>query len=114
MRVKKELNIEIGRQIRLAREKSALTQEQLAELLDVSTQYISDLERGVVGISVPTLKQLCISLGISSDNILFSSLQDADLAIITEKCRTLPKDKLHLLSNIIDLYIKAVDTGTEN
>ena len=48
MREKKEINIEIGLQIKCAREQAKMTQEQLAELIDVSPQYISDLERGVV------------------------------------------------------------------
>lgn len=71
MREKKEINIQIGEQIRLAREQAKLTQEQFAERIDVSPQYISDLERGVVGISIPTLKRACVTLGVSSDQILF-------------------------------------------
>ena len=73
MRVKKEINIQIGEQIKSAREQAKLTQEQLAERVDVSPQYISDLERGVVGISIPTLKRVCITLGVSSDQILFGT-----------------------------------------
>ena len=73
MRVKKEINIQIGEQIKTAREQAKLTQEQLAERVDVSPQYISDLERGVVGISIPTLKRVCITLGVSSDQIHFGT-----------------------------------------
>lgn len=70
MREKKAINIEIGERVKAAREQADITQEQLAERIDVSTQYVSDLERGVVGISVPTLKNLCVALGIASDRIL--------------------------------------------
>ncbi len=56
MREKKEINIQIGEQVKKAREQASLTQEQLAEQIEVSPQYVSDLERGVVGISIPTLK----------------------------------------------------------
>ena len=52
MREKKQINIEIGEQIRAAREQARLTQEQLAEAIDVSVQFVSDLERGVVGVSL--------------------------------------------------------------
>ena len=55
MREKKEINIQIGKQVKLAREKSRLTQEQLAEQLECTPQYLSDLERGVVGFSVALL-----------------------------------------------------------
>lgn len=56
MREKKETNIKIGEQVKKARERAGITQEQLAEKIDVSPQYISDPERGVVGISVEKLK----------------------------------------------------------
>ena len=62
MREKKEINIQIGKQVKLAREKSRLTQEQLAEQLECTPQYLSDLERGVVGIAVK--KAMCCAGGI--------------------------------------------------
>ena len=49
MREKKEINIRIGEQVKRVREQAGWTQEQLAEQVDVSPQYVSDLERGVVG-----------------------------------------------------------------
>lgn len=108
MREKKQINIEIGEQVRVAREQKRLTQEMLAEKIEVSPQYISDLERGVVGISLPTLKRLCVSLGISSDQILFAKQPESDVAALTEKCKHLSPKHLELLSNIIDNYIDAV------
>ena len=70
MKERKELNIQIGERIRKARETAGLTQERLSDMIDVSVQYISDLERGVVGTSVPTMIRLCDSLKVSSDYIL--------------------------------------------
>ena len=67
MKQKKELNVAIGMRLRQARDFAGYTQEKLAELVDVSVQYISDLERGVVGVSVPTLMNLCRALNASSD-----------------------------------------------
>lgn len=48
-----------------------MTQEKFAERIDVSPRYVSDLERGVGGVSVSTLKRICTVLGVSSDQILF-------------------------------------------
>ena len=44
---KKSLNIAIGSRIKLARENMGWTQEELAEKVDLSTQFISTIERGV-------------------------------------------------------------------
>ncbi len=108
MREKKTINIQIGEQVKLAREQASLTQEQLAEYIEVSPQYISDLERGVVGISIPTLKRLCMTLHIPSDQILFPEQPNNDVSAITEKCRQLPKEQFALLSDIIHKFLEAI------
>lgn len=43
---------------------------KFSEKIDVSTQYITDLERGIVGCSVPTLLKICDVLDVSTDFIL--------------------------------------------
>ena len=108
MREKKEINIQIGKQVKLAREKSRLTQEQLAEQLECTPQYLSDLERGVVGISVALLKRLCVVLGVSSDDILFAEESKNTLETIEEKGRVLSDRQFQLLVEIVDRYIEAV------
>ena len=108
MREKKAINIEIGERVKAAREQADITQEQLAERIDVSTQYVSDLERGVVGISVPTLKNLCVALGISSDRILFGQAQGGSMPALTDKCRVLSPSQSAMLAAIIDSFIQAI------
>ena len=108
MAAKKEINISIGEQVKCAREQAKLTQEQLAECIDVSPQDISDLERGVVGISIPTLKNLCTSLSISSDHILFPKRAQNDATAIMEKLQLLSPKQFGLLSDIINAFILAI------
>ena len=109
MREKKDINVEIGWQVRLAREEARLTQEQLAEKIDVSPQYVSDLERGVVGISIATLKRLCFVLGVSSDRILFSQRPENITAAMEEKCRGLSREQFALLTNVVNSFVEAVN-----
>lgn len=52
----------IGEQIARLRKERELTQSQLAELVDVSTETISRLERGVSIPSLKTLEKISISL----------------------------------------------------
>jgi len=111
MREKKEINIQIGEQVRLAREKARLTQEQLSEKIDVSPQYVSDLERGVVGISIPTLKKLCFALGVESDQILFGSKSAERSALIANRCSNLSDEQFQILTEIIGKFIDAIDSA---
>ena len=108
MREKKEINIQIGEQIRIAREQAKLTQEQFAERIEVSPQYISDLERGVVGISIPTLKRACIALGVTSDQILFGAVSTDRKDAIEKRCAGLTDEDFSALMNIVDTYSLAI------
>lgn len=97
MNEKKDLNIAIGNRIRIAREAAGLTQEQLAERLELSAQFISTIERGVAGASLSTIISLCETLHISSEWLLrgldatpttgriaakMSPLSEAQLAVV--------------------------------
>ena len=108
MREKKEINVQIGEQIKLARENAKLTQEQFAERIDVSPQYVSDLERGVVGASISTLKRICVMLGISADQILFGNALTDHAAVLAEKCRPLSDVQYDLLLQIVERYVAAI------
>ena len=108
MREKKEINIQIGEQVRIAREQAKLTQEQFAERIEVSPQYISDLERGVVGISIPTLKRACVALGVSSDQILFGTVSENRNAAIEKRCANLSDKDFAALLDIIDVFSAAI------
>lgn len=66
----KELNLQIGERCRQAREAAGYTQERLAEQIGVSTQFLSDAERGVTGMSVTTIIKLCNVLSVSADFLL--------------------------------------------
>ena len=110
MRAKKQINIEIGEQIRAAREQAYLTQEQLAEKIDVSVQFVSDLERGVVGISLTTLKKTCTVLGVTSDQILFGTSTSDQSSVFAMKCKGLSPKQIGLLMQIVNSFTEAVQS----
>lgn len=109
MRSKKQINVEIGERIKRAREEKNLTQEKLAETIDVSTQYVSDLERGVVGASLSTLKSICTALDVTSDQLLFGNASEEVTQIhLMESCASLTPKQLKALTEIIKIYIQAI------
>lgn len=57
----------LGRRVRMSRRWQDMTQEQVAELLDVSVSFIGHIERGTRKLSVETLHGLCAVLCVSSD-----------------------------------------------
>ena len=69
---------EMGKRIRARREFMKMNRETLAEKLDVSPQFIADIEYGNKGVSLKRLYLLCQVLDISADYILAGELMDED------------------------------------
>ncbi|WP_309891386.1 helix-turn-helix domain-containing protein [Archangium sp.] len=68
----------LGMETRAARQRLGLTQEQVAEQLDLVTPIYGRIERGQMMPSVPTLRSLALALGLSTDTLL--ALMPADVA----------------------------------
>lgn len=108
MSEKKQENIQIGFRVKKAREAAGLTQERLSELLDVTAQYLSGVERGTVGLSVPVLVRLCSILRVSSDFILTGGTECSDASGISARLSRLPPEHIHNIEEILNRYIEGV------
>lgn len=106
----KELNRQIGERCRKARETAGYTQEQLAEQVGVSTQFLSDAERGVTGMSVATVIKICSILNISADYLLlgqdFSTTNETSLSIYTRVKRLSPRER-ELVEAVANLMMQS-------
>ena len=60
----------IGRRIKAARERKGLTQEELAEEVDLSPMHVSVIERGVKLPKLETLINIANTLDVSADVLL--------------------------------------------
>ncbi len=107
MREKKEINVKIGNQIRMARESAGLTQDRFAEMVSLATKNVSDIERGVVGISIGTLVRICETLSISSDSILFGETSGNDAHSISDRLSNLPPEQFEIAEDIINKLFEA-------
>ena len=62
--------IRIGKNIQTLRKSKKITQEQLAEFMDVSISYISQIERGATSISLGVLYQISDFLDCTVSNLI--------------------------------------------
>jgi len=60
----------LGDEIRKARTKAGLTQEELAYVADVSRQYVSLLELNQKSPTVDVLIRLCSAMGVSAGKMI--------------------------------------------
>ena len=71
---------QIGERIYKKRRSLKMTQAQLAELVDVTTQYIGNLECGKAYPSIQMFLSLCYALYIDPNELLVDSLPEDGLA----------------------------------
>ena len=76
--------IKIGGRIKAYRKTIGISQEKLAEMINVSPHYIYEIERGMKSMSLETLINLSEALQLSTDYILFGSPK-SDNASLSEQ-----------------------------
>lgn len=69
----------LGKRIREERLKLKLTQEQLAESIDVSNSYVGQIERGERSVTLDTLVRIVNRLGVTVDYLLKESINLEDI-----------------------------------
>lgn len=100
---------EIGQRIIERRKKLGLTQETLAEIGDMTTQFVSYAESGKRAMRPENLKKISNALGVSADYLLTGDIVDKDLLILSDKMRKLSPSQLRTVENIIDECILLFD-----
>lgn len=93
----------IGSRIHKARKEKNMTQEVLAEKLDVSVAFLSRVERGSTEINLKRIAQICELLNVTEGYILngtssnSKSYLDNDFSALLKNC---PKEKLKLIYDV--------------
>ena len=78
MEYDKNLKRSVGKRVHDFRVQHDYTQAQFAEFMDISVNFLSEIENGKKGMSQETLYRLCQQFHLSSDYILFGiTLEDA-------------------------------------
>ena len=74
----------IGERLKKARIDKNMTQEKLAEQIDVSVAFLSRVERGTSHINLKRLTQICEILGVSEGSILNGVSSNSDNYLASE------------------------------
>ena len=101
-----------GQRIMERRKKMGLTQEQLAEKCDLTTQAVSYFESGKRNMRQDSLMKLALGLGVSTDYLLTGDIISKDKLLLSEKLDKLTPKEIRIIENIVDeciaLYHKEV------
>lgn len=105
MRKYDEFNHIIGQRIRSVRTDIGMTQEKLAEAIHLeSPQQVSDIERGMCGLSLQKFVEVCRVLNVESDYLLFGiTPRNADNPILAKLSEMNP-EQLKFVADFIEFY----------
>ena len=82
----------IGKRIKIARIKADMTQERLAEMIELSPTHLSNIETGATRVSLPTIIAIANGLTVSvddllCDNVIKSKVQfEKDISSLLDDC----------------------------
>ena len=91
---------------REAREAAGLTQERFAELIGVSPQNVSCVERGLAGVSLTVLRRMCEILHVSSDALLLGKPAGNDVEALTRRLEQLPPEQFRVVRDVINSVLE--------
>ena len=96
----------LGNRIRKTRMNCGITQEKLAEMVDISTNFMSLIENGR-NMSVETLVKIADALGVTVDYLLSDTMEvqgDKIMNQIAHNLSTLRDDEKLFFLNVIKQY----------
>lgn len=101
---------EIGQQIRKIRKAHNLSQEELAEMVNISTTHMSHIETGNTKLSLPVLVDIATALDVRTDDLLHcrtstGSIID-EIAAVLEGCSV---QKAKVIADVVKSTKLALD-----
>lgn len=105
-RYKKE-NAEIGARVKELRDKRKLTQDDLAERTGIGNpQQISNIERGLSGMSIATLKSVCRALDVDADYLIFGISPKSADTVLSKYIKEMSSEQVANLLEMVKAYVK--------
>ena len=101
--------VSLGRQIAKFRKNRGLKQEELAEMVSLSTSYISAIERGVKNPTLENFIAIANVLKVSSDELLREELEvrfDIQMTQLGAMLESLDDNEKELILHVVAVMIK--------
>ena len=107
-------NVAIGARIREMRVKRKMTQETFAEKADISSgQHVSNIERGVSGLSISKLMDVCNVLDVEADYLLFGIRTGNVDAQLHKYLKYMTNEQTRYASEFVKVYAKTCGLAEE-
>lgn len=100
---------ETGKRILMLRKEQGLTRERLAELADISVQFLADIEKGKKNMTVTTLRKISSALLVTTDFIVNGYDGKVSENELINMCKSLSPSKQLQAIRLLRVFIDAVN-----
>ena len=100
---------EIGRRIKEIRKRKKIPQEKLAEMIGISPNYMSALERGAYNIKLELLVQIIDCLDITADDLFRDVIKNGYMnraSRISDEIESLPIEEQQRIFEVLDALLR--------
>ena len=100
---------EIGRRIKEIRKQKKIPQEKLAEMIGISPNYMSALERGAYNIKLELLVQIIDCLDITADDLFRDVIKNGYVnrtSRLSDEIATLPVEEQQRIFEVLDAPLR--------
>ena len=100
---------EIGRRIKEIRTQKKIPQEKLAEMIGISPNYMSALERGAYNIKLELLVQIIDCLDITADDLFRDVIKNGYVnrtSRLSDEIATLPAEEQQRIFEVLDALLR--------
>ena len=109
LEVKNMIEQEIGRRIKEIRKQKKIPQEKLAEMIGISPNYMSALERGAYNIKLVLLVQIIDCLDITADDLFRDVIKNGYVnrtSRLADEIESLPTDEQQRIFEVLDALLR--------
>lgn len=99
----------IGMRIKEIRKQKKIPQEKLAEMIGITPNYLSALERGAYNIKLDTLVQIIDCLDITADDLFRDVIKNGyqnRSSRLTDEVSSLPEDEQQRIFEVLDVLVR--------
>lgn len=97
-----DFNVDIGKRIRQIRESQGKTREQIAEVAEISPQFLFYIETGQKSMTAKTIVNLSAALNVTTDYLLRGCI--TPMAKIVNNLEGLPPETLNLAEKFLENF----------
>lgn len=99
---------EVGQRITCLRKQRGYTREKLAELSDISVQFLADIEKGRKSMTVNTLRNISAVLNTTTDYIVNGTVPAPPGDTLLTMLASMPGDSRKHAEKLLTVYNEAI------